>query len=280
MIRYFSGTGNTRAVAERLATLLGESAAPMPGAQDLYKRETPDAPAPKDCDAGTSPGGSGGKGEALGLCFPVYAWGPPRAVLQWITAQGGAGKLQQYTYIYMVCTCGDDCGRTTRLMRRALARYHATLQAAWSVAMPNTYIALPGFCIDPDAVARQKVLATSERLAGIAHAIRARHAGIDATVPGALPWIKTYVLRPLFNRFLAREGRFRLEASRCTHCHRCEHACPAANIRLEDSELPAWQHHCADCLACVHACPTRAIDLGRFTRGKARYAAKRYTDLL
>lgn len=73
MIFYFSGTGNSRWVAERLGELLGESVYSI---ADMLVRE----------DTFTA------SEDRLGLVFPVYSWGPPAVVLEFIAN------------LYSVCT--------------------------------------------------------------------------------------------------------------------------------------------------------------------------------
>lgn len=101
MIIYFTGTGNSRLVAERLHEcyhpddkqrnklycLEGDRLL-HPGRQLL---ETAD-------------------GSLVIWVFPVYSWGVPPVVLRFIDKVRfkGAEKARHY----MVCTCGDDVGRT------------------------------------------------------------------------------------------------------------------------------------------------------------------------
>ena len=249
MIYYFSGTDNSRAVALRLAALLHDTAVAMTAAKDTDK-----------------PGG--GKEGCTGLVFPVYAWGPPLFVEQWLRSD--AFRPAAGSYVYAVCTCGDDIGRTDRLTARLLQPKSCGLAAAFSIAMPNTYVALPGFDVDDGATARHKLEAAGPRLERVAASIKRREKGVRDVVPGAFPWIKTHVLRPLFNRLLTGDARFRAGAV-CVGCGACAKACPVGNIRPDAGGRPMWQHGCTMCLACYHACPQGCIGYGPFTRGKGRY---------
>ena len=246
MIYYFSGNGNSAHVAHQLARLTHDRARFIPRAG---KAET--------------------TADIFGLVFPIHAWGMPRAVEEFLR-QLRTDRTPYY--IYMVCTCGDDIGRTDRLLARTLKQKGLPLDAAFSVRMPNTYVALPGFEVDSKELAQEKLAAVPERLAQIATAINGRARGVRDVVPGAMPWLKSKVLRPLFYRLFCGDHGFRTTEA-CNGCGRCAKVCPVRNIRLSD-QRPQWQGRCTDCLACFHHCPQRAIRYGRWTEGKGQWTMK------
>lgn len=250
MIVYFSGTGNSYRVAKQLAALTQTGLAAMgtAAAQQAAAKEH----------------------EALGLVFPVYAWGLPAAVSQFVRSLPRRSGLPM-PYVYAVLTCGDDIGRTDKLLCRALAERGWKLGAAFSVQMRNTYVCLPGFDTDTPAVEADKERRCQPRITDIARRVAARGgSNRDDVHPGAFPWLKSYVLRPLFNRFLTSDRLFHAERTRCTHCGRCAKNCPLDNIRLNADGLPEWSGRCTLCLRCYHGCPTHAIEYGIFTKGKGQ----------
>lgn len=250
MIYYFSGTGNTLRIARCLSEILGEE----------MERIGWD----------TVPVLRGREKEATGIMFPIYAWGMPRVVSRFLDRMPvcPAG----YTpYIYIVMTCGDDIGRTDRLLRKRLERKGLKLAAAFSLQMRNTYVCLPGFDTDSAEVETRKDAVSLERARRVAETIRRRRSSSSSDItPGAIPWLKTYVLRPLFNTFLVDDNRFRCNHARCTHCGRCGKVCPLGNIEFSKARTPRWKGHCTHCLACYHACPPHAIEYGFFTRHKGQ----------
>lgn len=246
MIYYFSGTGNSREVAQRIGQLLGCKVSEINSTD-----ETPDLSPTED----------------LGLVFPVYAWGLPRPVEQFI---GRLASVCSSPFVWAVMTCGDDMGYADRVLDNCLYRsLKKRADAVYSVAMPNTYVCLPGFDVDAPDVASGKVCRTAERLPEIAHNIRER-IHCHNVVRGAFPWMKTYLLRPFFNRFLIGDRPFRTDEKRCTRCGLCQKLCPTQNIRLSSAGIRWGQTECVGCLRCYHSCPTRAIDWGRQTLRKGQ----------
>lgn len=242
MIYYFSGTGNSLYVARHLADTLGERLCPMTMASSF----PPQA-------AGEEP---------VGLVFPVYAWGIPNVVEAFAKVLPTGAE----TFLYAVMTCGDDMGYTDKVLEKALGRQ---LDSAFSVLMPDVYVCLPGFDVDSKEECREKFQQEETKVKEIARCIKARKQ-VRLLRRGPFPWLKTYVLRPLFNRFLVTDKYFHADASKCISCGRCSKMCPVGNILIID-DLPQWQSHCAGCLACYHACPYHAINFGRMTQHKGQY---------
>lgn len=245
MLYYFSGTGNSRLVCELLAEHLGDRCCSMVRPLE-------------------------GRDGAIGLVFPIYAWGMPDVVQAFIenTLPRLVGDGRKY--IYAVMTCGDDIGYADVLLRKALAKGSLSLSAAFSVQMPNTYVCLPGFDVDSVALAGRKLDAMRMAVPEMAgHIVRREE--MVSVVRGDGAWLKTYILRPLFNLFLTGDGHFKVTPALCIGCGKCAAHCPVGNIRMSDAtHQPQWQGKCAGCLGCYHVCPMKAIQYGRFTKGKGQ----------
>lgn len=254
MIYWFSGTGNSRWVAEQLARMLDERLI-----------DIADAASRKQFRYKLSPG------ECIGWVFPIYSWGPPPVVLDFIKQWHIDEYEKSHTYCYMVATCGDDVGLSVEIFARALG--YIDLNAAFSVQMPNNYILLPGFDTDPAEVEHDKKERAIPRLDNIARALT-RHEAITDVVTGKYKWLKSRIIRPLFLRFLMSDKRFAADATRCNSCGLCATICPMHNIALDTSGKPQWHGNCAMCLGCIHRCPHKAIQYGKITRNKGRYYFK------
>jgi len=202
--------------------------------------------------------------DVFGMVFPVYGWGLPKVVTAYIKEH--QQDIAAAKYVWAVLTCGDDIGYTDKILNQALGR-EANLII--SVHMPNTYVCLPGFDIDKDDVAQAKVQETLQRIPSIAESIKNREHKTDV-VRGSFAWLKTYILRSLFNRFLVTDKYFHTTKN-CIRCKRCVRGCPLNNITTDSEGKIIWKHeNCTGCLRCYHRCPSIAIQFGWFTKNKGQ----------
>ena len=248
MIFYFSGVGNSAWVARHLAERLQDNVLSV--AEEINK----------GINYVAKPG------EKVGFVFPVYGWEPPKIVLDFV------GKIQMNCpdYLYFVCTCGDDVGKTTKVFESAIRAKGWKCNAGFSVTMPDTYVCLPGFDVDDKATLQLKMENATARVEYIAGELLkgVQMAKFDC-YEGPLPYTKTYVLGGLFRAFLMSPKPFKA-TDKCTACGLCAKKCPVHNIKVEDK--PQWGNNCTMCLACYHACPHHAIEYGKRTKNKGQYS--------
>jgi NAD-dependent dihydropyrimidine dehydrogenase PreA subunit/flavodoxin len=247
MIFYFSGTGNSEWAARRLAEGLGEKLMFIPdalGSDMTYEL--------KD-------------GEPLGFVFPCYGWGVPTFIEKFIRQC----RISNVSYLYYVCTCGDDTGHTDRVFRSAIATHGWNCSLCYDIKMPEAYISLPGFNVDPKEKEQNKLEEAEKLMEEIISSVSNRKQG-SHLLPGALAWAKTRIVRPVFNGLLMSPSPFKY-TDRCTGCGKCERTCPMHNISLDKDRKPQWKKNCTGCLRCYHTCPSNAIQYGIFTKGKGQY---------
>lgn len=248
MIAYFSGTGNSKAIAERLAVALGEQAVSIPTEMDRMGGS---------CSYYFEPDA------VLGIVFPVHSWGPPRIVSDFVAGLRLEGSRP---FIFTVATCGEEEGRTTPILRKRLEAKGLGLDSAFSVRMPNNFIV--GFDVDPASVVEEKLAHAALSCRVIEAVASARQSGVFQLIPGRLAGLKSALFYPLFDRWGHGTRSFRATDA-CDGCGLCEAICPVHAIKVNGK--PVWNGDCAQCMGCLHRCPVRAIQYGRGTEKKERY---------
>lgn len=246
MILYFSATGNSRWVAEQIAEVTHDEIFNL-SVCCLKRGVVPE---------------SVKNAVVLGVVFPVHGWYAPHVVANFLSKL----KLSACEYRYAVCTCGDDVGKG---MNRLSG--HFPLNAAWSVTMPNTYI--PMFNLDTAELCHQKISNALCAVRSIGRDVLLRR-NVWQVHEGSAAWLKTYIVNPLFARFIICSTGFHVDEG-CISCGICSKACPVENIKMVDGN-PVWGEDCIHCMACVHACSQKVVQYRKTTQRKGRYRLADY----
>jgi len=248
MIYYFSGNGNSRAVAKRIAHDLNDR---LVFIMDAVKNNDYNVALDKD--------------ESLGFIWPVYCWAPPKLVMDFLSKL--SIKSEAKPYIYFVATYGDSAGKTEDIFRKALSKKGLSLSGAFGIQMPETYVNFANMQLDSPEKRQEKLDAAGKALPDIVEEIRQKKT-ISRMVEGGMPNINSYIVRPIFYKFLVTDKKW-IVTDECIGCKRCEHICPLGNITVD--EKPKWKGNCTTCEACYHVCPKNAIQFGKTTLGKSQY---------
>ncbi|MCS2387613.1 EFR1 family ferrodoxin [Bacteroides thetaiotaomicron] len=168
MIFYFSGTGNSKWIANQLSKEQQEDLCFIP---DAWKNDTWEFSLRED--------------EKIGFVFPVYSWAPPVIVQEFIRKLVLKGYQQQY--LFFVCSCGDDTGLTRQVMEKALAARGWRCNAGFSVIMPNNYVLFPGFDVDSKELEKKKLAEAVPALEKVSRLITGRET-VFACKEGSLPF--------------------------------------------------------------------------------------------
>lgn len=245
MIFCFSGTGNSRWIAETLARDLNDKVIMINN--DCCER----------CDVSA--------GERILWVFPIYSWGLPPVVKTFIR---NIKLNNDGTTHYMVCSCGDDIGLAHRQWRKEITRRGWEVMASYSVIMPNTYTLMKGFDVDAQDIVASKLQKAVNRVNEIAQKIKSS-VKTDDVKRGSWAWIKTHIIYPYFVKFCMSPKPFHV-TERCISCGKCAKECPMKNITMPDCR-PQWGDNCAMCLRCYHTCPQHAVEYGKETKFKGQY---------
>ena len=284
MIFYFSGTGNTKWAASKLAAATREdliSIAPYMRADDSSHNLAEPFILKEN--------------ERLGFVFPVHGWRVPKLVREFISkmkilrepsdasAENKAKAddcLKNRPFAYCVCTAGDSIGLTIENLNEVISQ-NPSLQAlgitevssSYSLIMPESYIGLPFMDVDPKEREIRKKENAAQELAVVCEEIFDRKEGISRLVKGPIPWFFTKVVGGFFEKVLITDKRFHVEKDRCVKCGICANVCPVGDIKGGHGEYPVWLHHkdCLTCFTCYHHCPHHAIEFGNQTQKKGQY---------
>lgn len=252
MIFYFSGTGNTRWAAQRLADRLDE--------QLIYIPEMTE----RDCRFILE------KGERLGFVLPVHGWRPPQIVRKFIQKLVIEGDRD---YTYVLWTAGDSIGKATEILAGDLRKRGIELHSAFSLIMPESYVGLPFMDVDPQEKEIAKRQKAEKDLAGFIKDIEEKKKGIVQTVKGPIPSFFSGPVGGFFVRHLITDKPFHVERKKCVKCGICADVCPVHDIIGGLGKEPMWKHNgtCLSCFTCYHHCPHHAIEYGNRTRKKGQY---------
>lgn len=253
MIFYFSGTGNSLSAAKQISENLHDDK--MVSIAE-YTKSTINKPKPYTFNVE--------KDERIGFVFPIYAWGPPKPVLDFI--ENLVLVNNNGNYIYAVTTCGKNIGNTMKLLKKCLSKIGCELNSGFSVVMPNNYI-LAGD-VDKKESQVEILKKAEESLRDISTKIANREKDVYIVEKGTMPFLLTGLIHPAFMSAPYRAKPF-YATDDCNRCGICVKVCNCGNIELK--EKPVWGDNCTQCLACIHYCPTKAIQYGKATLKKGRY---------
>lgn len=261
MIFYFSGTGNTKWVAETIASHINEqilNIADEINGDCVYKLA---------------------EKERIGFCFPVHGWQPPGIIRRFISKCHFTNTGNHYCYI--LCTCGSEVGKTMEIFAHDLRRVGLRVDSFFSLKMPNTYIALPFMDTDGEEMEKKKLSEAGNKLISIAHSIKDCSCGLKSVTEGPAPFILSHIIGQFFNLMMITDKPFHVNIQKCINCGLCAKVCPTNNILINNEMLPQWLHinKCTCCMACFHHCPTHAINYGNATQSKGQYFIGKYNQL-
>lgn len=244
MLLYYSGTGNSRYVGEKLASLIGDRAFDM-----FYKIKTDDK-TPLHSD------------KPWIIVTPTYAWRLPHIVtdlLSWVALDGSRE-------IYFVLTCGDSIGNAGKYAEKFAQEKGMIYKGCAEIIMPENYLAL--FDTPDDEEALRIIGASSKKIDRLADRISAG-ADIGKSHITFSDRLKSGIVNACFYFFIVKAKKFYVKDT-CISCRKCEHVCPLGNVTIVLGR-PTWGKKCTHCMACIAKCPVHAIEYGKATQNRNRY---------
>ena len=244
MVLYFTGTGNSRHIAERIAHALGDELVSL---NDRIKKG--------DITPLTA-------NDRLVLVAPTYAWRIPRIVRDHLRQT----ELRGAKETWFVMDCGSEIGNAAKYNRALCREKGLTYMGTAQIVMPENFIAMFGA---PEVEEARRIVAKAEPF--IDRAIAAIKAGQMFAPPrkNLYDRITSSAVNPIFYPLLVKAKPF-TASDACIGCGKCETLCPLNNITLQNAR-PVWGGNCTQCMACICYCPTKAIEYGKKSLGKPRY---------
>ena len=244
MILCFSGTGNSRYIAKKIADELQDEIVDMNAkikATDYSPMKT---------------------GRNIIVVVPTYAWRIPQIVSEWLCKT----KLLSAERIWFVMDCGGEIGNAAKYNRRLAEQKHLWYMGTAQVIMPENYIAL--FSAPDKQEAKAIVENAKPAIRSIIDCIRN---GMEFPAPrnNLYDRFMSSAINPIFYKGIVKADAFTVSDA-CIGCGKCVQLCPLNNIRL-DKDKPVWGSNCTHCMACICYCPKEAIEYGKRSVGKPRY---------
>ena len=244
MILYFSGTGNSKYVAKRIADALGDEIVNL---NDRIK---------------ASDSSSIETGERVIIVTPTYAWRIPRVVRDWLLKT----ELHGAKNVWFVMTCGSEIGNADKYNRELCAEKAISCMGTAQIVMPENYIAM---FKAPQADEARKIVAQAEPSIDRAIAAIQRNQPFAPTRNNLYDRFMSGLVNPIFYKFFVKANAFTVSDA-CIGCGQCARRCPMNNVTLKDGK-PVWGRNCTHCMACICYCPVSAIEYGKKSIGQPRY---------
>ena len=226
MIVYFSGTGNSRAIAEKIA-------------REGERVEEITAIAANTLED-----------DRIGLVFPVYCGDVPRAVAEFL-------KRVKFvsSYIFSIATAGGGAGRSHGSVAYLLEAQGTSLAYSDTVIMPDSCIAFA----TPEKTKARLLTEEGQRAEAIAKDLTERkRIPVKPSAPyGAGTRFMWKFFKGIFGLDRKKVG------DSCVGCGLCAAGCPVNNIEMRNGKAAFLGGSCENCFRCIQSCPERAIEFGR-----------------
>ena len=192
MILYFSGTGNSKYVAKRIADALGDEILNLNDrikASDTSSVET---------------------GERIIIVTPTYAWRIPRVVRDWLRKTELRGAKQAW----FVMTCGSEIGNADKYNRELCTEKRLSCMGTAQIVMPENYIAMFSA---PQADEARQIVAQAEPSIDRAIAAIQRNQPFAPTRNNLYDRFMSAPVNPIFYKFFVKANAF-TASSACIGC--------------------------------------------------------------
>jgi formate hydrogenlyase subunit 6/NADH:ubiquinone oxidoreductase subunit I len=243
-IYFFSGSGNSLAIAKNLSKKLGNSQ-PISIPQVIDKKNDI-------------------TGDIIGIVCPIYFNNMPHIVNDFIK------KIKEARYIFMVYAGNGVLGSGNKTTKKLFGAQNIKLSALFNITMPDNSTKY-GEISEED---RKLMFDNADKkIEEIVRIVIEKEEYFDSNNTSHF---KSYVHPGLLHKLLYRgmkkmDKDFRTDEN-CIGCGTCQKVCPVNNIKMIDNK-PVWNKNgrCQVCCACHDWCPKESIQHSSTTAGVKRY---------
>jgi ferredoxin len=239
IVFYFSGTGNSFKVAKTISKELENCAIVSMAKPFSFTKQY----------------------DRIGFVCPVYFWGLPKIVIEFIKTINLQNNKN--AYYYSVATYGGLAGNALYQIYELLLDIHSIkLNYGQKLQMFANYVVAYDMSKNGEAIAKK----SNKKLVPIINAIKIKKNNrINKS---------TKIFKSMNKKFVETVSDMDKDFSvntNCIGCGLCKKMCPVQNIEMINNK-PQHRHHCEQCMACIQFCPQKAINYKDLTQNRRRYA--------
>lgn len=241
VIFFFSGTGNTWWVADRIKKQLDAKGINA----DIVSTDSVDS---KKADWWIK------SADLVLFGWPAYEYDLPVPVKTFID---NLYVVEKGKHVHTFCTASHFTADGAYVYRRPFKVRGLTIDSAAHFTMPFHLYITRGSKGQPNEKAVQRMLAGCERK--VDTYVKTLLEGRAVIKGRGLGWLGAIQRLPYRFGAARRRNRMAVDEARCTHCGACVQMCPVKNITLD--AVPQFLGSCAQCLRCYAFCPASAISI-------------------
>jgi len=232
---YFSGSGNTKWVADRLK----ENFVFYGSNVELFNIENIEKADISDC-------------EAIIIGTPIHAEVAPKVVMDFVNKlPDDATGMECILY----STLGAKSAAALDIIRKILQGKGYTVVSQSFISMPNNYYFGAG--LEPSSEKINGLLEAAQgKIKGIVEEYLKKNRKINSVNIFRIGIGK--IIGKSFMKFLPKISKGLTATENCNKCGLCLRNCPKGNITFENGHA-VFHSQCIMCTRCIHICPSNAI---------------------
>ncbi len=230
-IYYFSGTGNSLAIARKLSEKLEHSGIiSIPQVINKANDIT---------------------GEIIGIVCPIYFHNMPHIVRDFVK------KIKKVKYLFVVYAGAGDLGLCVKRTKEFFTTQNIELSSLFNIPLPDNST----LHVKPEEKQKEMLNSADKKIEEISKTVNGKGGHFDSNTSG---FYHTYVHPGILSKYfypkIKQMDKDFTTDEKCNGCSTCQKVCPVNNITMKDNG-PVWNlnNRCQACLACYNWCPKESI---------------------